>query len=548
MKPASPLRFGIMCNGLQLSRWQLESIRLLQESGYAEPVLLIVNHSAEQPPLTGFAKWKKYPYRHMLYRVAKRFLFHIPAMEQEPMPDAWKALPTLYCTTIRKGKYSEYFSEDDLQKISNHRLDFVLRYGFNIIRGKVLDVPRYGVWSYHHGDEMLFRGGPVGLWEMYRRSLVNGVVLQRLNDLIDAGVILSRRSYQTVAHSYSEHVEKILHHNADMPLEVCKKIVSGNHRVFGAEHSDTRAGVNKVPGNWIMSLFLFRLLANRVRFHYRRLFRQERWMVGVGMGDGYQNPKPVWLPLSPPNGYAADPFCFVRNGKKYVVFEDYDYRIRRGKISMAMLDDSLRVTATKIVLEKNIHLAYPYVFEYDGTVYLIPETAEENNIRLYQWNDVDESFHFVKILADIPGVDVSLLHDQNKFWLFCGLRNELPNEKIHIYVADSLLGEYRPHLLNPVLTDPGASRMAGTFFQVDGKWIRPAQCSLRWYGEKTVFRQIRTLSETEFEETPAGELTPSATWPYRDGVHTFSVQGPLYVLDAKKRASGWRAFWSELKK
>eukprot|EP01034_Spumella_vulgaris_P002669 gene2669-3462_t len=208
-----------MCNGSTLSRWQWESIRLLWESGYAEPVLLIQNAVDETPQPTGFEKWRKYPYKHLVYRLAKRFLFRVPSMEQEPMPPELEALPWLRCVTIRKGKYSEYFSDDDLEKITGYRLDFVLRYGFNIIRGKVLDVPKYGVWSYHHGDEMLFRGGPIGLWEIYRRSLVNGVVLQRLNDLIDAGVILSRRTYQTVNHSYSEHVEKILWHNADMPLE-----------------------------------------------------------------------------------------------------------------------------------------------------------------------------------------------------------------------------------------------------------------------------------------------------------------------------------------
>lgn len=548
MKPVQPLRFGIMCDGRTLARWQWESIRLLCESGCAEPVLLITDAGEEKTPASGWRKWRNYPYKQMLYRMAKRFLFRIPAMERVPMPEVLDGLPVLRCTTIRKGKYSEYFSDSDLEKITGYRLDFVLRYGFNIIRGKVLDVPRYGVWSYHHGDEMLFRGGPVGLWEIYRRSPVNGVVLQRLNNLIDAGVILSRRTYRTVNHSYSEHVEKMLWHNADMPSEVCKKIVLGRHELSTAPHSSTNASVNKVPGNRAMSVFLGRLSVNRIRFHYRRLFRQEQWMIGTGLGTDYRNIRPQWLPIFPAHGYAADPFCFTQNGKKYVVYEEYDYRIRRGKISLAWLDDDLRVEYTKCVLEKQYHLAYPYVFRWEENVYMIPETAEEGNVQLYRWNAAEETFEFENVLADIPAVDASLLFYENRWWLFCGLRNGLPNEKLYIYHADSLSGEYRPHALNPVKTTPAGARMGGTFFREADHWIRPAQYSVRWYGEKTVFWKISRLTDSEYTEEPAGELVPQAGWPYREGVHTFSADGPFYVFDAKRRRSGRAAFWAQLKK
>lgn len=547
MKPQTPYRFAIMCNGPQLSRWQWESVRLLWESGYAEPVLLIQNAAAEEAPKTGWAKWRAYPYRHLLYRLAKRYLFRYPASDFEPMPDALQKLPVLKCVTIRKGKYSEYFSPADLEEMAGYQLDFVLRYGFNIIRGEVLDVPRYGVWSYHHGDEMIFRGGPVGLWEIYRNSLQNGVVLQRLNNLIDAGVILSRRSYRTVTHSYSEHVEKILTHNADMPLEVCKKIASGDERMFRAAHSGTEAGVNRVPGNGRMFLFLLKLLRNRVAFHYRRFFKQEHWLTGAGTDVQAAQPDPVWLPLSPAHGYAADPFCFTRNGKRYVVYEAYDYRVARGRIDLAVLDENLRVTRTKTLLDRSTHLAYPYVFEHGNELYLLPETADENNVQLYRWNAGAETFDFVQVLADIPAVDASLLFHAGKYWLFCGLKNDLPNEKLHIYYADSLTGEYRPHLLNPVKTTPAGSRMGGTFFQKDGHLLRPAQYSVKWYGEKTVFGQLQHLSETRFDETPAGELVPGATWPYREGVHTFSRCDTFYVLDAKRRRSGLAAFRSQFR-
>ena len=60
---------------------------------------------------------------------------------------------------------------------------FMLRVGFNIIRGEILNVPKYGVWSFHHDDEVKYRGGPAGygkyilmmlLMEPYFKSLPIG--------------------------------------------------------------------------------------------------------------------------------------------------------------------------------------------------------------------------------------------------------------------------------------------------------------------------------------------------------------------------------------
>jgi len=37
------------------------------------------------------------------------------------------------------------FSPTDLEVIREYNLDVVLRFGFNIIRGEILKVPRYGI-------------------------------------------------------------------------------------------------------------------------------------------------------------------------------------------------------------------------------------------------------------------------------------------------------------------------------------------------------------------------------------------------------------------
>ena len=62
----------------------------------------------------------------------------------------------LKCDVKKKGKYRDYFSEK-LQSIKKRNLDFFLRFGLNIITGEILEIPKYGIWSFHHGDERKYR-------------------------------------------------------------------------------------------------------------------------------------------------------------------------------------------------------------------------------------------------------------------------------------------------------------------------------------------------------------------------------------------------------
>lgn len=536
------LRFGIMVNGDELQDWQRAVVIELCDSYLAEPVLVIRNAEKSEPP-TLSQKIRSYPYQHFLYRVWKRFFIRVPSMEYQEWPEVMKEVPVLDTSVIKKGKYSEYFQPDDLETIRSYHPDFILRFGFNIIRGEIHQVPKYGVWSYHHGDEMLFRGGPIGFWEIFRGSYLNGVILQRLNDKIDAGVILARRNYQTVFHSYSEHVEKLLSASVDMPLQVCRKIISGDEDIFNQQHSATKAPMNRLPRNFTMKLFLVKLFCYRISFHYKRLMKQEKWDIGIrerGAGNT------AWLGIHGKGFYGADPFVFESAGNHYIVYEHYDYSEKKGKINLLKLDKQKNIIQTKIVLESSTHLAYPYIFRHGEKVYMIPETARENEVRLYEWNASEESFSFVHTLIRLPLVDVSVVYHDGKWWLFGGNKTQNPNEKLFVYYADGLTGEYLPHLLNPVKVTPEGARMGGQFVVEDGVLYRYGQYSKQWYGEKLIRWKVSLLTSEMFDEEQDGEIVPQQNWKFHDGLHTFSFTENVEVIDAKKRRSDMVSFKSQL--
>ncbi|MFK5857448.1 MAG: hypothetical protein QM503_15065, partial [Bacteroidota bacterium] len=156
------------------------------------------------------------------------------------------------------------------------------------------------------------------------------------------------------------------------------------------------------------------------------------------------------------------------------------------------------------------------------------------------------TFDFQQVLLDVAGVDTSIVNYEGRWWIFCGLKNELPNEKLYIYYSHTLTGSYKPHLLNPVKVDPAGSRPAGQLIVNNNVLYRPAQHSVNWYGEKIDWFKVNKLTPRTFNEELIDEIAPQKQWEHNKGVHTFSQTSNLLVIDAKKRSSGWYAIWAAL--
>ena len=71
-------------------------------------------------------------------------------------------------------------------------LDVALCFGFRILKGDALKIARHGVWSFHHGDNLVNRGGPAGFWEVMDGIPVTGSVLQILTEDLDNGRVIYR--------------------------------------------------------------------------------------------------------------------------------------------------------------------------------------------------------------------------------------------------------------------------------------------------------------------------------------------------------------------
>lgn len=545
------LRFGILCNSVELQHWQAEIVRMLRDNGH-QLCLIITKPSHDEGKPAG-NKLKDYPWKNLFYSAYMRLFFKSVMRKPVDMNTELMDIPVQKCR-IRRVDFSEFFSDEDVKFIQDQQLDFILRFGFNIIRGKILQSAKFGIWSFHHGDELKYRGGPPCFWEIFYNDPITGAVLQKLNEKLDAGTILRKGWFGTIRHSYSENLDRVYAATIPWVLQVCNDILKGNTTIFEAPGSATQAPLYKAPGNGSMLLFLLRLIWNRIELHLKNLLLHEKWNVGiieappakVAFNWQVYAKRISWLPEKPRHVYAADPFVYSIGGIHRIVYEEYDYKKLCGNISQQPLLDDDPLQEPTPLLNNGSHFSFPFLIEHEAEIYCLPENAISGKTNLYRLDCSEKSLEFVCELLPFPLVDPVLIQSGDTWWLF-GTKPGYASECLYLYYADNFCGPYTAHVNNPVKTDISSSRPAGKPFLSDGVLYRPAQnCSLK-YGGSIAINQVLTLTKDEFLEQTVTEIFPSTKWAYKSGIHTIAGNQRYTVVDAKKLRFIPEATWARFK-
>ncbi|MBU6338706.1 MAG: hypothetical protein KGQ36_01870 [Rickettsiales bacterium] len=267
-----------------------------------------------------------------------------------------------------------------------------------------------------------------------------------------------------------------------------------------------------------------------------RIFFIEQWNIGIlnfPIADIFhKKPEVKWLNNPCKLRFFADPFGFKIADKNYVIFEDYSQIKKRGRISIAALDENLNLVDQKIVLDDGKHLSYPFVINDKDSCFMICESYKSNKLSLYEIDKNKIELKKVKdIFVDKKIIDPTIIFHQEKYWMFYTTEND-SNAKLHIAFADSLDGEFKEHKKNPVKDDLFSARSAGTPFIVDGVIYRPSQNCTKAYGESVVINKITELSEENFSEEFVKEIKAEY---HNFGLHTISEFGFLTLTDGRKK-------------
>lgn len=223
--------------------------------------------------------------------------------------------------------------------------------------------------------------------------------------------------------------------------------------------------------------------------------------------------------------FVADPFIVRKDGKFYLFFEVMNADTRQGDLGYATSSDGLRWRYRRIILDEPFHLSYPQVFEHEGSWYMIPESGDDNTVRLYVAEEFPEKWRYVKTLVRGPYRDPTVFQHNGYWWMFASYGRG--HDILRFFYAPKLTGPWREHPQSPVVEgDANLARPAGRVIHYGGKIYRITQDCFPAYGTSVLAFEIVRLTTTEYKEKPMGRnpiLGPSGTGWNADGMHHLDV-------------------------
>lgn len=240
----------------------------------------------------------------------------------------------------------------------------------------------------------------------------------------------------------------------------------------------------------------------------------------------------------------ADPFLFEYKNDIWLFVEAFDNVKEKGLIA-CMKYEGGKFFEPRIVLEETFHLSYPFIFEENGEIFMMPETSEAECIQLYKALDFPYVWEHHTVLSKTKdAVDTVLFN--NKLIVSVVTNPFEKRADVDVYDLNGNIVHKGLH------KNSQTARGAGRIFIADDKILRPAQDSTgSVYGAGLRFYHFDdtddNISEKEVYSLAADEFDVNGVIP--DGVHTYARTDSLEIIDYKrKRFNLRRILWILRKK
>ncbi|XVF75666.1 hypothetical protein PTKIN_Ptkin13bG0205200 [Pterospermum kingtungense] len=253
------------------------------------------------------------------------------------------------------------------------------------------------------------------------------------------------------------------------------------------------------------------------------------WSIGVFFGhspfslkpietaDVWRNESAAWPVANPvitcasasdagfPSNFVADPFLYVQGDIFYIFYETKNSFTMQGDIGVAKsIDKGATWQQLGIALDEDWHLSYPYVFNYLGQIYMMPESSQKGELRLYRAVNFPLQWELDRIIMKKPLIDSFIIDHNGGYWLFgsdhssFGIKNGL----LEIWYSSSPLGPWKPHKKNPVynIDRSFGARNGGRPFRYNGNLYRVGQDCGETYGRRVRIFKVEVLTRAEYKE------------------------------------------------
>lgn len=494
-------RIGLIIESFEQPRWVRKSLEDLLATGLC--TFAVVFKVEQRNDNSGLL--------YKLYNHLDRRLYPTTAIEPVSVEDLFREVPVV----------------EDIDELAKFHPDLLINFASREWNKKLSRYAENGVWFHTFGDAP-------GFQEVLYDAPITHLSLRSLKGETEEVV------YYSVSPTLSRLSVGVNNNNcywksAAFAARALRDLRAGNQVVVDIDHIPEIPGR---PGNAAVSQLFLKLSGRAATRAFEKFSSFEQWILA------YRFDRDEFKYLIPPVGrFWADPFQIKVDGKYYIFFEDYVNDAGRAHISVVEVDRNGIVSGPTEALKLDCHLSYPFVFEWQGDYYMIPETGERNVVELYRAHSFPFQWKPEKVLLEARSpLDATLIAAEGKWWMFVNIQEEgvaVNWDELHLYYADSPLGPWKPHARNPIVTDVRFARPAGRLFWSQDVLYRPNQDSSLRYGYATMINRVTELSPSTYKETPLLKISPE--WD-KDiiGIHTVNLMEEMTVVDCllKRRRLG----------
>ena len=427
----------------------------------------------------------------------------------------------------------------ELEQLQELHLDLilVLEPGLHIGGDILTQVAKEGVLQLFYSDRHVLESKAIAFWEIFLRKDNIGFsiekVLPEYNLPLFKGKIATFRQFTPMKVRLLREITPYVIQTVDTylqkekPLPEHKPLDIYASRILDIPTIGTQLSYIAKTSLLFASLIYKRIFQKRYS-RFGVAFLRQNWQ-GANLSEGVEI-------KTPKNHFYADPFVWTKEGRTVCFVEDFDYTQNIAWISAVEIfeDNSYKILGD--VIKEPFHMSFPYLFEYENELYMIPETTQAKSIRLYKCTEFPMKWEFQhELMKDVHTADTMVFPHDGKWWMLTNLStpgNEDQAAQLFAFYNDSPLStSWTPHKQNPVVFDSDCGRNGGILFTENGTPVRGRQKqAFNIYGAALSIAKIERLDENRYEEELIANIKPDF-FEGLSATHHIHAQGNVTVYD-----------------
>ncbi len=400
-------------------------------------------------------------------------------------------------------------------KLRELDIDLTISLNLNPFCNPLKKISRLGLISFDHFEFNNQYFHPIGFNEVYKKKSSTGFSILRLRKNIDGIEILFKGAFPTHNYFLANNLNILKRRNFYLKQYI--------FYILDDALAENKIEINTLkcfkifdlpPSLSKQSIYILKSIKQRVFAIKKKILGKEKfWKVGFTYSDwaNFQD-SDIHTIENSTNCYLADPFVINVNNKNYLLAEEYSFNTLKGVIVAYELQgkNSKRIGT---IIEESFHMSFPYLFKFQEKIFMVPETSENNDIRIYESVKFPNKWKLNQVvMADIFAVDSMIFNSQNKWWLFSNINPERSPDacsELYIFSSDNpLSGKWQPHKLNPVIVNSDNARNGGILYKNKKIYRVSQKQDFGRYGAEFSINEIITLTKSEFIERETMHIKP----------------------------------------